>query len=80
MAKKYVMHFCKNNKCNNGWIDVDLTNCTSRPPKWKYCKDCCKQHGYINNPANAKKPRSEKQLLHQEKFLNAQRNKVIKPC
>lgn len=44
---KFVIHFCKNPKCNNCWVDEDLTNAKSRPPKWKYCPDCVKQ-GYIN--------------------------------
>lgn len=28
----YVMHFCRNKKCNNGWIDKDLTNAKTNPP------------------------------------------------
>ena len=44
----YVVHNCKNKKCNEAWIDVDLTNAQSRPPKWKYCKDCCEKYGYVN--------------------------------
>ena len=45
---KYVVHFCKNPKCNEAWIDVDLTNAKSRPPKWKYCQKCCETYGYVN--------------------------------
>lgn len=44
----YVAHDCKNcktNKCNNRWIDKDLTGCKSRPPMWKYCRECCKKLG-----------------------------------
>lgn len=41
----YVMHFCRNKKCNNGWIDKDLTNAQVNPPAWKYCKTCCKELG-----------------------------------
>lgn len=33
----YVMHICRDPKCNNGWIDKDLTNAKRTPPDWKYC-------------------------------------------
>lgn len=39
----YVIHFCRNKKCNNGWIDKDLTNVKTIPPKWKYCKECAEK-------------------------------------
>ena len=38
----YVMHICRNPKCNNGWIDKDLTNAQINPPDWKYCRECAK--------------------------------------
>ena len=41
----YVMHFCRNKECNNGWIDKDLTRATSTPPSWKYCKECAAKLG-----------------------------------
>lgn len=41
----YVMHFCRNKKCNNGWIDKDLTNVKTNPPAWKYCKECAAKLG-----------------------------------
>lgn len=41
----YVVHFCKNRQCNNAWIDKDLTNAKSRPPQWKYCRECCEEMG-----------------------------------
>ncbi len=41
----YVVHFCKNPKCNNCWIDKDLTKVGTYPPKWKYCPECCKKLG-----------------------------------
>lgn len=59
--KRYVLHICKNTKCNNGWIDEDLTNAKSRPPSWKYCGDCCKKYGFINPARPLKKKLSEKQ-------------------
>jgi hypothetical protein len=49
----YVMHFCRNsrlserskNYCNNGWIDKDLTNVSTNPPSWKYCRSCAEKLG-----------------------------------
>ena len=41
----YVVHFCRNSKCNKAWIDKDLTNVKTIPPKWKYCIECAKQLG-----------------------------------
>lgn len=35
----YVVHFCRNKACNNGWLDEDLTN-AGTPPTWKYCSSC----------------------------------------
>jgi len=58
---KYVIHFCKNKKCNASWIDKDLTNAKSRPPQWKYCKKCCVFFGYINPEKPLKREMSEKQ-------------------
>lgn len=40
----YVIHFCRNKKCNNGWIDKDLLN-SMRPPSWKYCRECAQKLG-----------------------------------
>lgn len=40
-----VVHFCKNRQCNNAWIDKDLTKAKSRPPQWKYCRECCERMG-----------------------------------
>lgn len=42
---RYVVHYCKNKDCNNCWIDKDLTNVKTIPPKWKYCKECCEKLG-----------------------------------
>lgn len=41
----YVVHFCKNTECNNCWIDKDITQVSTYPPKWKYCKECCAKLG-----------------------------------
>lgn len=51
---KYVVHYCKNPKCNNCWIDKDETNVKTYPPTWKYCKECCKELGIDFN--NQRKP------------------------
>lgn len=59
--KVYVLHTCKNPKCNNGWIDEDLTNAKSRPPKWKYCLECCEKYGYVNPKSPPKKQLTKKQ-------------------
>ena len=46
MSKKnFVLHFCKNPDCNIGWLDTDETNVKTIPPKWKYCRECCKLLG-----------------------------------
>lgn len=67
----YVVHYCKNNSCNNAWIDVDLTNAKTRPPKWKYCEECCKKLGITNPILPPKKELSEnqKQTLSKNQFL-----------
>ncbi|MCM1324202.1 MAG: hypothetical protein NC218_08565 [Acetobacter sp.] len=41
----YVVHYCKNPKCNNCWLDKDITKVKSFPPRWKYCKECCEKLG-----------------------------------
>lgn len=67
---KYVMHFCKNKKCNSGWLDEDLTNAKTRPPKWKYCDKCCAKYGYENTPLPPKKilSKKQKQTIEENKF------------
>ena len=59
--KVYVVHFCKNKDCNNAWLDLDLTNAKSRPPMWKYCKECCEKYGFVNPDLPPKKQLSKKQ-------------------
>ena len=66
----YVVHYCKNPKCNNCWIDEDLTNVKSRPPKWKYCPNCVKD-GYTN-PSKPPLTESQKKKI---KLMNQARNK-----
>ena len=38
----YIQHFCKNPKCNAGWLDEDLKK-SQRPVTWKYCYLCVSQ-------------------------------------
>lgn len=56
--KNFVLHFCKNPDCNNGWLDVDETNVKTIPPKWKYCRECCKLLGIDFD--KQKKPKSNR--------------------
>ena len=58
MSKNFVLHFCKNPDCNIGWIDVDETNVKTIPPKWKYCRECCKILGIDFD--KQKKPKSNR--------------------
>lgn len=60
---KFVVHYCKNPKCNNCWTDVDLTNAQIRPPKWKYCRECCEKLGIdFDAQIPQKKKLSQKQI------------------
>lgn len=56
--KNFVLHFCKNPDCNVGWVDVDETNVKTIPPKWKYCRECCKLLGIDFD--KQKKPKSNR--------------------
>ena len=58
MSKNFVLHFCKNPDCNVGWLDTDETNVTTIPPKWKYCRECCKLLGIDFD--KQKKPKSNR--------------------
>ena len=58
MSKNFVLHFCKNPDCNVGWLDVDVTDVTTIPPKWKYCRECCKLLGIEFD--KQKKPKSNR--------------------
>lgn len=63
----YVMHFCRNKQCNNGWIDKDLTNAISTPPSWKYCEDCCKELGIDFDSQTPTSNLTEEELAHKER-------------
>lgn len=58
MSRNFVLHFCKNPDCNVGWLDVDVTDVTTIPPKWKYCRECCKLLGIDFD--KQKKPKSNR--------------------
>lgn len=62
----YIMHFCRNKECNNGWIDKDLTN-ASAPPKWKYCKQCADELGIDYNAQTPISNLTEKELENRTK-------------
>lgn len=57
-SKNFVLHFCKNPDCNVGWLDIDETNVKTIPPKWKYCRECCKLLGIDFD--KQKKPKSNR--------------------
>lgn len=63
----YVMHICRNKKCNNGWLDKDLTNAKTNPPDWKYCRECAAKLGINYDAQTTTSNLSEKELLHLEK-------------
>lgn len=64
----FVIHFCKNTKCNNAWIDEDITNAKSRPPQWKYCKECCENFGYVN-PNRPQMTKSKREQLEKARSM-----------
>lgn len=64
----YVMHICHNPKCNNGWIDKDLTNAQINPPDWKYCRECAKKRGIDFDAQTPDSNLSKKELEHKNKL------------
>lgn len=78
---KYVVHYCHNNKCNNCWVDEDITNVKTVPPKWKYCKECAKKLGIDFDKQKPSDTKSKEQINREEKlqkahaeFLSTQKN------
>lgn len=47
-AKPYVLHFCKDRQCNNGWLAPDEYGVKSLPPRHLYCFDCEVYEGKSN--------------------------------
>lgn len=64
----YVMHFCRNKKCNNGWIDADLTNVITNPPDWKYCKECAEKLGIDYDKQTPTSNLTPEELEHKERM------------
>lgn len=71
----YVLHFCRNKLCNNGWLDKDLTHCKTNPPKWKYCPECCKELGIDFDSQKPSDSYSEEKKEHIEK-MRKKNNKI----
>lgn len=68
----YVMHFCRNKQCNNGWIDKDLTNVKTNPPAWKYCRECAEKQGIdFENQKPSDYMSEEEKEMRKEKYLKA---------
>lgn len=70
-SKVYVIHFCRNKECNNGWIDEDLTNVKTFPPQWKYCKECAEKFGIEFTKQKPSDAKSEKELERDQKLREA---------
>jgi hypothetical protein len=64
----YVMHFCRNKKCNNGWVDEDLTHASVNPPNWKYCQECAEKLGIDFNTQTITSNLSPKEIEHKNKL------------
>ena len=71
MSKNYVIHFCRNKECNNGWIDEDKTKVKTIPPSWKYCRDCAKKLGIDFNKQKPSDGKSKEQIEREEKLREA---------
>lgn len=64
----YVMHFCRNKKCNNGWIDADLTFASIHPPSWKYCKECAAKLGIDYDAQTPTSNLTPQEIAHKNKL------------
>ena len=74
----YVLHICRNKKCNNGWIDKDLTGVKSYPPKWKYCKECADRLNIDFNSQTQTSNLTKKELESMnKKRLQFMQNKIL---
>lgn len=71
----YVLHLCKNKKCNNGWIDKDLTNVKTNPPAWKYCRECAEKLGIDYDAQTPTSNLTKKELEHLE-FMKEKARKM----
>lgn len=74
----YVAHDCRNTRngtCNNRWMDKDITYVTTKPPTWKYCRECCKKLGIDFNKQKPSDYRSAKQNNRYENFAKNNKQK-----
>lgn len=69
----YVMHICRYPKCNNGWIDKDLTDARVNPPSWKYCRECAEKLGIDYDAQTPESNLTEKELEHKNKLRERMR-------
>ena len=70
-SKVYVIHFCRNKECNNGWLDEDLTNVKTFPPQWKYCKECADEFGIDFDKQTPSDAKSDKERERDQKLREA---------
>lgn len=70
-SKVYVIHFCRNKECNNGWLDEDLTNVKTFPPQWKYCKECANKFGVKFDKQTPSDAKSDKEKERDQKLREA---------
>lgn len=74
MSRRYVVHYCHNKECNNCWIDKDITNVKTVPPKWKYCKECAENLGIDFNKQRPSNVLSEEQKERTIKMKKAKKS------
>ena len=70
-GKVYVIHFCRNKECNNGWLDEDLTNVKTFPPQWKYCRECADKFGVDFDKQTPTDAKSNKEKERDQKLREA---------
>ena len=69
-AYAYVAHICK--KCGCMFVAEDYTKATLLPPKWRYCKSCCKEMGInydTQTPRKNRTPEEQKKVDEKVKRL-----------
>ena len=71
----YVAHLCK--KCGNIFIAEDYTRATTLPPKWRYCKECCKELGIKYEEQTPRKNRTPEEEKRMKEFAKYGENKRI---
>ncbi len=74
----YVAHDCRNPKCNNGWVDKDLTNATIKPPRWKYCRECCEKLGIDFDAQTPTSNLTEKEIQHKKDLAERMKRNRLK--